>query len=202
MFVSRDLFPSTYKKLKDSYWTVRLQTQAYTFITDARAAQKELAGITETESHQNWDKWGYGLPDHFPELDSLGSPHWLWKQQVQGVATADSLLLCNHLHPSAIWSDLDVHDVLQWQNRSWREKASINHVSYLSALLHTSVTSTKGILIHPNTRFHRGCCREAGKGRKMLLLFHWFLPGKNTNTTMQAVLLFHFEISVPSAASN
>lgn len=71
MFVSRDLFPSTYKKLKDSYWTVRLQTQAYMLITDARAAQKELAGITETESHQNWDKWGYGLPDHFPELDRV-----------------------------------------------------------------------------------------------------------------------------------
>lgn len=82
---------------------MRVQTQVHTLITDARAAQKELAGITEAESHQNWDKWGYGLPDQFPELDRLlDSPHWLWKQQVQGVATADSLLLCNHLHPSAI----------------------------------------------------------------------------------------------------
>lgn len=55
MFVPRDLFPSTYKKLKDSYWTVRVQTQVYTLIADARAAQKELA---EAESYQNWEKSG------------------------------------------------------------------------------------------------------------------------------------------------
>lgn len=47
------------KKLTDSYWTVRVQTQVYTLITNARAAQRELADVTEAESHQNWSKWGY-----------------------------------------------------------------------------------------------------------------------------------------------
>lgn len=125
---------------------------------------------------------------------TLVSPHWLCKQQVQGVATADSLLLCNQLHPSAIWSllYLDVHDALQWQNRSWREKASINHV-YLHSYTQVSYPP-KGILIHPNARLHIDCCSRVGKGRKISLLFHWFLSGGNTNAKMQAVLLFHFEI--------
>lgn len=71
MFVPRDLFASTYKNLNDSYWTVKVQTQVYTLVTDAGAAQRELAGITEAESHQNGSKWGYGLADHFPELGRL-----------------------------------------------------------------------------------------------------------------------------------
>lgn len=71
MFVQRDLFASTHKKLRDSYWTVRVQTQVYTLITNARAAQRELAGVTEAESQQNWSEWGDGPPDHFPELDRL-----------------------------------------------------------------------------------------------------------------------------------
>lgn len=51
---------------------MRVQTQVYMLITNARA-QREFAGITEAESHQNWDEGGYGLPDHFPELDRLVS---------------------------------------------------------------------------------------------------------------------------------
>lgn len=50
VFVPRVLFASTYIKLKDSYWTGRVQTQVYPLVTDARAAQRELAGITEAES--------------------------------------------------------------------------------------------------------------------------------------------------------
>lgn len=69
------------------------------------------------------------------------------------------------------------------------EKANINHISYLSALLHTSVMSTKGILVHLNTRLHISCCRAGGKGGKYNFYSIDFCHQHNTNTKMQAVLL-------------